>query len=158
MSPVDESPHFGSADKGYKYLDDQVTADVTFAAWGRSLEELFASAADATVNVMIGSLDSIRTCVRRSIVVEAGELDMLLLRFLNELVFLKDAESLILRVAAVRVEKRLAKGYCVQAELVGEEIDRARHELVGDVKAVTLAGLRIEPTATGWRAQVTLDV
>jgi SHS2 domain-containing protein len=41
---------------------------------------------------------------------------------------------------------------------VGERIDRQRHVLVADVKAVTLQGLRVEHTGARWEAQVTLDV
>ena len=46
----------------------------------------------------------------------------------------------------------------VQAVLTGERIDPKRHELVADVKAVTLHDLRVERSATGWDAHVTLDV
>jgi len=141
----------------YDYLDDQVTADITFRAWGRDLEELFRAAADATVNAMVEEVGSIRRAVVKHVTIEAEELDMLLLRFLDELIFYKDAHSLILRATAVRVEAA-ASHYHLDGELAGETIDPMRHDLVGDVKAVTLAGLCVQRTEAGWRAQVTLDV
>jgi SHS2 domain-containing protein len=49
-------------------------------------------------------------------------------------------------------------GHAVHAALKGEAIDPSKHELSADVKAVTLHGLTVEHNATGWRAQVTLDV
>jgi SHS2 domain-containing protein len=49
-------------------------------------------------------------------------------------------------------------GYALQAELVGEPIDPHRHELLADVKAVTLHGLCVERVDSAWRAEVTLDV
>ena len=139
----------------YEFLDDGVTSDVTFHAWGRSLEELFSAAADATLNVMVRSVESVRPLETRSASVEADALDLLLMRFLDELVYRKDVEELLLRATEVRVETERNR---VQAVLTGERIDPKRHELVADVKAVTLHDLRVERSATGWDAHVTLDV
>ena len=139
----------------YEFLDDGVTSDVTFHAWGASLEELFAAAADATLNVMVRSVESVRPLETRSVSVEADALDLLLMRFLDELVYRKDVEELLLRATEVRVDTERNR---VQAVLTGERIDPKRHELVADVKAVTLHDLRVERSATGWDAHVTLDV
>ena len=141
----------------YQFLDDGVTSDVTFHAWGNSLEELLAAAADATLNVMVRSVESVRPLETRSVSVEADELDLLLKRFLDELIYRKDVEELLLRATEVRVETA-KRPHRVQAVLAGERIDPKRHELVADVKGVTLHDLRVERTATGWAAHVTLDV
>jgi SHS2 domain-containing protein len=92
----------------YEYLDDQVTADVTFRAWGNDLVELFVAAADATANVMVDSLGSICATTTKRVDVEAEALDMLLLRFLDELIFHKDAAGLILRAGAIRIDASAA--------------------------------------------------
>jgi len=139
----------------YEFPDDGVTSDVAFHAWGRSLEELFTAAADATLNVMVRSLDSVQPLETRSVSVEADALDLLLMRFLDELVYRKDVEELLLRATEVHVDTGRNR---VQAVLSGERIDPKRHELVADVKAITLHDLRVERTATGWDAHVTLDV
>ena len=139
----------------YEFLDDGVTSDVTFHAWGGSLEELFAAAADATLNVMVRSVESVRSLESRSVSVEADELDLLLKRFLDELIYRKDVEQLLLRATDVHVD---AAEHRVQAVLVGERIEPERHELVADVKGVTLHDLRVERAETGWHAYVTLDV
>ena len=139
----------------YEFLDDGVTSDVTFHAWGRSLEELFCAAADATLNVMVRSVESVRPLETRSASVEADALDLLLMRFLDELVYRKDVEELLLRATEVDVDPARNR---VRAVLAGERIDPTRHELVADVKAVTLHDLRVERSATGWDAHVTLDV
>ena len=139
----------------YEFLDDGVTSDVTFHAWGSSLEELFAAAADATLNVMVRSVESVRPLETRSVSVEADELDLLLKRFLDELIYRKDVEELLLRATEVHVD---AADHRVQAVLVGERIEPERHELVADVKGVTLHDLRVERTEARWDAHVTLDV
>lgn len=141
----------------FEYLEDAVTSDVTFHAWGASLDDLFAAAVDATTDAMVADLDSIRPTEHRAVDAEADELDLLLLRLLDEVVFLKDTEGLLLRADAVRVDVD-GPPLCARATLVGERIDRARHELSADVKAVTLYGLRVEHIAALWHAHVTLDV
>ena len=139
----------------YEFLDDGVTSDVTFHAWGASLEELFSAAADATLNVMVRSVESVRPLETRSASVEADALDLLLMRFLDELIYRKDVEELLLRAKELHVDTERNR---VQTVLTGERIDPKRHELVADVKAVTLHDLRVERTETGWDAHVTLDV
>ncbi len=141
----------------YEYLEDSVTSDVTFRAWGHGLDELFTAAADATTNVMIGALESISPTVTKAASVNAEALDLLLLRFLEEIIFHKDAEGLILRATDVRVSAA-NHGHQVHAQLRGEPIDPGKHELLADIKAVTVHGLRVEHSNSGWRAQVTLDV
>jgi SHS2 domain-containing protein len=87
---------------------------------------------------------------------EERDLELLLMRFLNELVYLRDAESLLLYPERILVTH---DGHArLEGELAGERIDPARHALATDVKAATAHGLRVSPTAEGWTAAVTLDV
>jgi SHS2 domain-containing protein len=141
----------------YEYLEEGVTADVTFRATGASLDEVFAAAAEATTNVMVEEPGEIGARASRAVEVEAESLDMLLYRFLGEIIFYKDADRLITRAANVRVEET-GGGYRLRAELRGESLDPKRHRLAADAKAVTLHGLEVTRTGGGWRATVTLDV
>jgi SHS2 domain-containing protein len=141
----------------YEYLEDAVTSDLTFRASGRDLDELFTAAADATTNAMVGALESVRPTITLPVSVEADALDILLMRFLDEIVFHKDAKKLLLRAAGVHVDGT-AGAYRLAGVLRGEPIDPVRHELAADVKAVTLHGLRVERIPQGWEAQVTVDV
>jgi SHS2 domain-containing protein len=141
----------------YEYLEHGVTSDVTFRAWGNDLDALFTAAADATTNVMVGALDSVAPAVSRPLSLSAEALDLLLMHFLDEIVFYKDAESLFLRASEVHVTQA-ADGFHLRAMLKGEAIDPAKHDLAGDVKGVTLHGLRVARSEEGWQAEVTLDV
>jgi SHS2 domain-containing protein len=141
----------------YRYLDDIATADVAFEADGETLEEIMVASADATMNVMVDDLDSIADEVRRPIEVQAHEPDMLLYALLEELVYRKDAERLLLRVPAVRIEDRDGT-LTLRAEAYGEPLDPARHRLLVDVKAVTLHRFLVERTDSGWHATVILDI
>lgn len=141
----------------YRYLDDIATADTAFEAWGRTDEELFVAAADATMNVMVEDLETIAARERRRIEVESDALDMLLFRLLQELIYHKDADRLLLRVPAVRIERRGGL-FHLASDAHGEEIDPGKHPLNADVKAVTLHRFRVEMTPEGWRAVVVLDI
>jgi SHS2 domain-containing protein len=83
-------------------------------------------------------------------------MDMLLFEFLQELIFFKDAERLLLRVSEVGIKEE-GGAYILRTEAWGETLDAGRHELLVDVKAVTLHRYRVEKTETGREASVILD-
>jgi SHS2 domain-containing protein len=132
------------------------TSDVAFEARGETLEALFAAAAEALLAATVANPEDVAGRERQPVALAEPDRELLLLRFLNELVFLRDARGLLLRAGALRItsngEARL------EGELVGEHIEPARHRLEGEVKAATAHGLRVERADGGWRASVTLDV
>src|SRR5207248_3696974 len=93
----------------YHYLEEIGTADIAFEATGRDLPELFKDAADATTNVMIDNVDAIEPRETRHIELSNDEIDMLLFDFLQELIYLKDAERLLLRVRHAQIDERNEK-------------------------------------------------
>ena len=141
----------------YEFLEEVAVADIAFKAWGKDLPELFVAAAEATLNVMVEDLDSIRPVEERKMKFENDALDMLLFDFLQELIYYKDAEELLLKVERVTLEEKDAR-FFVEAHARGEKIDPSRHRLRVDVKAVTLHQFRIEANNQGWEAQVILDI
>ena len=141
----------------YKFLEEIGTADIAFEATGRDLPELFSNAADATMNVMIDNLDAIEPRQTRQIELSNDEIDMLLFDFLQELIYLKDAERLLLRIRDMQIDEQEGK-YFFKAKAAGEPLDAARHQQRADVKAVTLHGFSVEKEDGGWRARVLLDI
>ncbi len=141
----------------YEYLDDIAIADIAFVAHGKTLEELFTSAFDATLNVMVENIDSIQKNITRKMEILSETINMLLFRFLQELIFLKDAYQLLLRISCISISTD-SSTYALKAELYGEKINRERHVLSVDVKAVTLHLFEVKETKSGWEARVVLDV
>ncbi len=141
----------------YEYLDDIATSDAAFKAWGETREQMFIAAADAMMNVMVGDLVSISDEQHRKIEVDSDAIDMLLFELLQELIFYKDAQRLLLRVSGVRIREQDGQ-FILQAEAYGEELDMEKHDLVVDVKAVTLHQFRVEQTPEGWEALVIVDI
>ena len=141
----------------FRYLEDIATADVAFEAWGATVEDAFVAAADATMNVMVQDLASIVARERRPIRVTSDALDMLLFELLQELIYWKDAGQLLLRIPKVVVQRH-QDHLLLSAEAYGEQLDPQRHDLIVDVKAVTLHRFRVEQTPEGWLAFVILDI
>jgi SHS2 domain-containing protein len=141
----------------YAYVDDIAVSDVAFHAWGPTLDDTFREAAEATMHAMVDNLETIAAVEQRSFELHDDSLDLLLLQFLQEFVYYKDAERLLLRVQDVHLT-RDEHGFMLRGHAAGERIDPTKHELGADVKAVTLHRLQVVKTAAGWDATVILDV
>jgi SHS2 domain-containing protein len=147
---------------GFEFLDD-VTSDLTFEAHGATAAELFTAAADALLAATVEQPDAVRERVERRVELTDERLDWLLRRFLSELVYLRDADRLLLRAREVEIagegvidgdgEIRLS------ATFAGEPFDLSRHTPANEVKAITAYGLSARRDPDGvWRARVTFDV
>jgi SHS2 domain-containing protein len=141
----------------YEFVDELTVADVAFRAWGGDLEEIFVAAAEAVMNAMVEDLDAIQPRDTRILSVEHEALDMLLFNFLQELIYYKDAEQLLLRIQQLRVAHD-SEPYTLHATAVGEPIDPHRHRMRVDVKAVTLHRFSLTQTERGWETTVILDI
>lgn len=141
----------------YRFLEDIAIADVAFEATGRTMRELFESAALAVTNTMIKNLDSIDGRTKTKIEVTADNIEMLLFNFLQELVFLKDAKKLLFNKFEIVPFKKGEK-WQLKTFAYGEKLDAKKHELLADIKAVSLHNFKVEETKTGWKADVILDV
>jgi SHS2 domain-containing protein len=136
---------------GFEIFD--VTADKGIRATGRDLPEVFITAARGMWSLMVEP----GTARRQRMIplkVEAGDRETLLVAWLNELLYLHEVESF---VAADFMIRHLTDT-TLEAEVWGETVVRARHPLVGHVKAATYHLLQISPTKGGWQAQVVVDV
>ena len=132
------------------------TSDLAFSASGASLAEVFHAAAEALCAATVERPEAVERRVARAVHLTDTDLELLLLAFLNELIYLRDAEGLVLR--PVRVECNEEAPFELRAELAGEPLDPARHGLACDVKAATAHGLSLARAQQGWQASVTLDV
>jgi SHS2 domain-containing protein len=141
----------------YEFVDELTVADIAFRAWGRDLEETFVAGAEAVMNAMVEDLDAIQPRETRTFSVDHEALDLLLFNFLQELIYYKDAEQLLLRVRELRLTND-SQPYSLHATAVGEPIDPHRHRMRVDVKAVTLHRFSLTQSDRGWEAVVILDI
>ncbi len=141
----------------YHYLPDVSFADVCFEASSPTFKGLLKECGKAATNAMVRDPSKIRLTKTKKIRVEAPSEGELVRKFIDELVFWKDAEQLLFNGYALKTTKTKT-GWVVTGTLKGEKINPRRHDMAVDVKAATLHLFAIEKTAKGWRARVVLDV
>ncbi len=140
----------------YKFFDDIAIADVAFEATGKTIEQMFESAALAVTNTQVKDLKSVEQKNKKKIRVEADTVEMLLFNFLQELIFLKDAKLLLFNKFDIKIKN--GKKYVLDAVAYGEKLNMKKHELLVDVKAVSLHNFKVEKSKLGWKAEIILDV
>ncbi|MEM7813538.1 MAG: archease [Candidatus Aenigmatarchaeota archaeon] len=141
--------------KKFKFLEEIATADVAFEAYGSSEAELFENAALAVEETMVRTAD-VKAKIKKKIELESDELDKLLFDFLSELVYFKDADALLF--SSFKVSIKSNRKFRLSAQVAGERIDPARHELRNDIKAITWHMFKVERTPKGWMCRIIVDV
>ncbi|MDO8727274.1 MAG: archease [Candidatus Methanoperedens sp.] len=139
----------------YRYLEELSSADAAFEATGRTLEELFSDSAIATFEVMADTT-TVSQLLIHEIELENESVDGLLIDWLSELIFLKDTENILFSVFDINIRKNDV--YILKAEAKGEKIDREKHSLRSDVKAVTYHMFEVTKKGDHWTARVVLDI
>lgn len=139
----------------YHYVEGIALADCAIDVEGRDLTDLFETAARALVEVMVDPT-TVPTTVRRTVVVDAVEADLLLYDWLSELIFRKDRDGEVYTHTRVAIEGR--GPFHLVAELEGGVLDPTRTELRADAKAVTFHQFALERTAGGWWARIVIDI
>ena len=128
-------------------------ADMGVRGYGRTRQEAFEQAALALTAVVVPT-DTItpRESIRASCT--AADAELLLLDWLNTVVYQMSANRMIFGQFTVRID-----GTRLEGELRGEPLDVARHQPGVEVKAATATALRVAQLADGtWLAQCVVDV
>ena len=136
---------------GFELVDH--TADVGVRAWAPSLGGVFEEAAKAMFSLICDPL-TIDQTEKVDVRLEAEDRDLLLVGWLNELIYLFEARRALFSDFEVL---ELDDTHLV-ARVSGEELDPARHAVCGGVKAATLHQLSLSEGPSGWEAFVILDV
>jgi SHS2 domain-containing protein len=129
------------------------TADLGLRVWAADLDTLFAEAGRALFAAIVADLATIRPSRQVQIALSSEEADYLLFDWLKTLLYHFDVEHLLFGRFACHVSSEGLNGTAW-----GEPLDRSRHELEHEVKAITYHGLRLEQTPTGWLAEVIVDI
>lgn len=128
-------------------------ADVGIRGYGPSLSAAFEQAALAMM-AAITDVDGIEAKVRVEIACEAPESDLLLVEWLNALVYEMATRDMLFCRFAVSIE-----GTALSAQAWGEQVDVERHRPAAEVKGATYTALEVSRAADGrWTAQCVVDV
>jgi SHS2 domain-containing protein len=138
---------------GYEYFEH--TADVGAVVRGATLPRLFENAARALFDLLCDRR-TVRPRRAVRIVVQGSSLEDLLVRWLSELLYRLETEDLVFSSFAVERVDRLRLRARGRAR--GETIDRARHRLRREIKAVTYHQIRLVRGRSAWRVRLVFDV
>lgn len=129
------------------------TADVGIVAYGADLAELFSNAALALFS-LITEPESVKEKLHRDLKVSSEDKDSLLVNWLNELIYVFDAEHVLFR----RFDINSLSEKLLQATCYGEGFDPMKHKIKIGVKAATYHMLKLDKNNEGYRAQVIFDI
>ena len=134
-----------------KYIEHP--SDVGFEVYGDTLEELFANAAIAMYSLMT-DVDEIEGDEEREIEINSEDFQSLMFDWLDELIFLFDSESLVMRSFDIAIDE---SNFSIQGTCKGGKFDPSRHESGIIIKAVTYNMMEVKKNEV-WKARVVLDV
>lgn len=139
--------------KKFKFLDI-TTSDVAFAAYGSSLNKVFANAALATFEVMVNT-NHVKPTKEKKVEVRGHDLKSLMFNWLSELVFLSSSENMVFSKFKVKIDE---EALMLKAVCAGEKINPRKHELRTEIKACTYHLMMVKKVGDVWRVQVILDI
>ena len=129
------------------------TADIGIIAYGKDIKELFSNAALALFS-LITEPESVKEKLRRDLEIVSEDRDSLLIEWLNELIYLFDAEHILF----TRFDIENLNHNQLKASCYGESFDPSRHKIKMGVKAATYHMLKVDKDGSGYQAQVIFDV
>lgn len=129
------------------------TADLGLRIWAADRPSLYAEAARALFSLVVLNPDAVRPVEQRSFAIAGQQEDYLLFDWLSELLYTFETEHLLFGEFQIDLD-----GDGLRATARGERLDRSRHELDHEIKAITYHGLKIEATAAGWMAEFIVDI
>jgi SHS2 domain-containing protein len=131
------------------------TADVGLRVRGRDLDDLFRTAAEGLFDYVVANRAEVGTTDVEKVSLRDDSTTDLLASWLSELIFRSETLHRVYREFEVFVGE---DGLRLDATIRGEAIDRDRHVLDHEVKAVTRHGLKLEREGDGWVAELILDI
>ena len=145
----------------YDYFD--VTADIGFYAYGKSIEEAYENAGLAMFNV-ITDISKVKKEESREFEIVSEDLVSLLYDYLEELLFLQDTEFLFFSDFKVNIEKIVddessnLENYKLTCFACGEEIDWNVHSPKSEVKSITFHKMCVKEDNGVFKLRAILDL
>ena len=133
----------------YKFLEH--TADVKFQAFGKSSEEVFENSALALKELICGKI-KIKEERNKIIKAKGKDFESLLYNFLEEIIYLVDAENFIIS----KINEIKIKDFNLNAKISGDKV--SNYNFNNEVKAVTYNEMFVKKIKGKWISQVVLDV
>ena len=141
----------------YRLLEDIAIADACYELHGASINEIFQAGFLALMETSV-ELNTVEEKITKRVLLQHKDLERLFYEFLEELIFLKDAEFLIFKRCTLSVLKDdSTETFKLEADLYGQELG-STVSTITDVKAITYYQFFIKQVEDGWESRVTFDL
>ena len=140
----------------YKFIEGLTTADVAFEARGKTLNELFETAGMAVFDIMANP-NKVKKRIIKKFTIEENNLENLMFKFLDEILFFKDSKALVFNSCKVDVKEKNGS-FILAAALNGDSIDYKTQELKVDPKAITMHKFEVKKEKDVYLARVVADI
>ncbi|GIW93482.1 MAG: protein archease [Pirellulaceae bacterium] len=130
------------------------TADLGLEVEAASFEELLAEAGRALFSVIVLNLNDVQPCLEHTIRLARDEPAWVLADWLSELLYVFETRKWLFNQFHITCTSEQ-----IEARCHGEPVDRSRHRLDHEVKAITYHELECRQASDGrWIARVILDI
>jgi SHS2 domain-containing protein len=136
------------------------TGDVGIRVTAPTIEQLYERAAVGMFWVLT-DVEAVRDREATTVAVTARDREAVMVKWLSELNFVHATDNRLFR----RFDVELTAGAGEEGDALrldatchGESVDRSRHTLYTEIKAVTFHGMAVEETSDGWTVQVIFDM
>ena len=133
------------------------TGDIGIRVTAASLEALFERAAAGTFHVLT-DLSSVQATDETRVTVEGRDREALMVRWLSEPNYRHTVEHRLFCDFTVESITQVDEGFVLTGTARGEALDRDRHTVYTEIKAITFHGMQIRETDEGWTVQVIFDM
>ena len=143
---------------GYTIFDH--TADVGLKAWGISLPHLFRYVTQGMLTI-IGNGYQNGKIIRYPLSVTADTAEELLLRWLKEILFLIERESILIQAfhfETINLGKHRSNCCYLKASICGYKHYKIRHDFCTEIKAITRHLFQVKKSLFIWKANLIFDV
>jgi SHS2 domain-containing protein len=134
---------------GKQFEEIEHTADIAIRVWGRDLAALFANAAHG-MSYLLADVEDVALAVQETIELEAEDIEMLLVDWLSELLFLGERGGVVF----TRIDRLEVTPHRLSADVEGGPMQERRSH----IKAVTFSELQITRTDRGYETVIVFDV
>ena len=145
--------------KKYEFLEGY-TADVAFIAYGNTIEEVFINAAEALIEIQT-DVSKINPTKCIEVMIDGYDMEQLLKRWLEELLYYRDVENMFFSRFEVRIEKLEDVEeikFRLSGKICGEKFNPEKHVSKVEVKAVSYHDMEIGKKDSIFFARVLVDI
>lgn len=127
------------------------TADYLYRCSGRTIEEMFASAAMAMFSLMFDRRDTGKVSIE--IGLESDNYEALLIDLLSELLYISEVERVVFSGIEIEIDD-----HSLRATVTGENFDMEKHAGGTEIKGISRYGMDVVREGGDYRVDVIFDV